>query len=192
MATKRKESQEPNKTPLSQTRRSVLKKMLVGTGVASGAAALPEKWTKPFIEAVILPTHAQTSAGNALSINNFVIANPGPKQSGAAVQRFVINSEHEFRGSFSYSDETCEVNSETTLQYNVTPDGVLNFASGATLSSIRGTTNSGDGCSGTITFPFTINADPCSNPTLGINIGVNGRTSNWDYDTIPLPCNETR
>lgn len=61
MAIKHEESQQPDSTPLSQTRRSALKKMLVGTGVAAGAAALPSKWTKPIVDKVLVPAHAQTS-----------------------------------------------------------------------------------------------------------------------------------
>ena len=49
MVIKHEESQQPDSKPLSETRRSALKKMLVGTGVAAGTAALPDKWTKPII-----------------------------------------------------------------------------------------------------------------------------------------------
>lgn len=61
MASKNEESPQPNNTPLSQTRRSALKKMLVGTGVAAGTVALPSEWTKPLVDRVLVPTHAQTS-----------------------------------------------------------------------------------------------------------------------------------
>ena len=61
MAIKHEESQQPNNPPLSQTRRSALKQMLVGTGVAAGAAVLPDKWSKPMVDKVLVPAHAQTS-----------------------------------------------------------------------------------------------------------------------------------
>ena len=54
-------SQRPINPPLSQTRRSALKKMLVGAGMAAGAAALPDKWAKPVADKVLVPAHAQTS-----------------------------------------------------------------------------------------------------------------------------------
>ncbi len=60
MTTKYEES-KPTNTDLSQTRRSALKKMLVGTGVVAGAAALPDKWAKPIVDKVLVPAHAQTS-----------------------------------------------------------------------------------------------------------------------------------
>lgn len=35
--------------------------MLVGTGAAAGAAVLPGKWTKPVVDKIMIPAHAQTS-----------------------------------------------------------------------------------------------------------------------------------
>lgn len=45
-------------------RRDVLKGGIVvgGTAVAS-ALSLPKKWTRPLVEAVVVPAHAQTSPG---------------------------------------------------------------------------------------------------------------------------------
>lgn len=43
------------------SRRKALKKMLVGAGVAAGAAGLPSKWAKPVVDKVLVPAHAQTS-----------------------------------------------------------------------------------------------------------------------------------
>ena len=42
-------------------RRSVLKRLLVGGGVAATAKMLPDQWHKPVVESVILPAHAGTS-----------------------------------------------------------------------------------------------------------------------------------
>jgi hypothetical protein len=42
-------------------RRQVLKKILLGTGLAAGSAILPDKWAKPVVDVIIAPAHAQTS-----------------------------------------------------------------------------------------------------------------------------------
>ncbi len=42
-------------------RRSVIKKMAVGTAALAGINALPEKWTSPLVEFGTLPAHATTS-----------------------------------------------------------------------------------------------------------------------------------
>jgi len=49
-------SQQPD-----EGRREVLRKILIGGGIAAGAAMLPDKWTKPVVDSIIAPAHAQTS-----------------------------------------------------------------------------------------------------------------------------------
>ncbi|MGI9536634.1 MAG: hypothetical protein ACR2PB_06175, partial [Desulfocapsaceae bacterium] len=43
------------------TRRSLVKKMAMGTAALTGCSALPEKWITPFAEFGTLPAHATTS-----------------------------------------------------------------------------------------------------------------------------------
>lgn len=45
----------------SDERRRVLKKILAGGGIAAGAAMLPERWTRPVVDAIVAPAHAQGS-----------------------------------------------------------------------------------------------------------------------------------
>lgn len=45
----------------SSDRRAALKKLLIGAGVMTGAHVLPEEWTKPVINSIVVPVHAQTS-----------------------------------------------------------------------------------------------------------------------------------
>ncbi|MFH1152184.1 MAG: hypothetical protein V1793_00055 [Pseudomonadota bacterium] len=59
---------ESNETPNSgkdqnqlESRRKVLRKLLIGGGVVAGAGLLPDKWTKPVVDFVVVPAHAQTS-----------------------------------------------------------------------------------------------------------------------------------
>jgi hypothetical protein len=47
--------------PDNQARRKTIKKLVIGAGALAGYSMLPEKWTKPVIEQIILPAHAQTS-----------------------------------------------------------------------------------------------------------------------------------
>ena len=54
-----------NQTPIagqasSEERRRAVKNILAGSGVVAGAAATSQ-WSKPIIDAVMLPAHAQTS-----------------------------------------------------------------------------------------------------------------------------------
>lgn len=54
-------SSEPSRES-GNARRSVLKTLLVGGGIVTTSRGLPEAWTRPVVDAVMLPAHAQTSA----------------------------------------------------------------------------------------------------------------------------------
>ncbi len=73
-------------------RRKALKKLLVGSGAAVAASqTLPTKWTKPVVDSVILPAHAQTTVvptTTAAPVINF----RGPVSANAIV---TINNEPE-------------------------------------------------------------------------------------------------
>ena len=43
------------------SRRKVIKTLALGGGVTTGTLLFPSEWTKPLVEAVYLPAHAQTT-----------------------------------------------------------------------------------------------------------------------------------
>lgn len=49
-------------TTQADSRRTLLKRLGTGAGVGMVAQWMPGKWTKPIVESVMLPAHAQTSA----------------------------------------------------------------------------------------------------------------------------------
>ena len=79
MSDEKKVVDNKDESTTSKDRRSVLKSVVAGSAVVTGSAALPEKWSKPLTNAVILPGHAETtdtaaSAGD-YSSDNFYIQN---------------------------------------------------------------------------------------------------------------------
>ena len=48
----------------AEDRRKLLKTVAAGGGAIIAGKTLPEKWTKPAVDAVMLPAHAQTSVGS--------------------------------------------------------------------------------------------------------------------------------
>ena len=48
---------------ISRSRRKALKTIAAGTAVA-GTMALTGKWSKPAVDTIILPAHAQATTGN--------------------------------------------------------------------------------------------------------------------------------
>ena len=45
----------------SGNRRKLLKKMVIGGATIAAGKSLPSEWTKPVVDSVVLPVHAQTS-----------------------------------------------------------------------------------------------------------------------------------
>jgi len=74
------ESNQESETRLVSSRRKALKKIAVGGTIAAGASALPPRWTKPIIDKVFVPAHAQTSPPPATT------AAPTPTQAPATTQ----------------------------------------------------------------------------------------------------------
>ncbi len=70
--------------PSVTSRRSVIRKLAVGTVALAGCSVLPAKWTTPLVEFGALPAHATTS-GEAAALygykNKVIIANTGEKMS---------------------------------------------------------------------------------------------------------------
>jgi len=52
---------QENETESVPSRREVLKKIAMGGTIAVGASSLPPQWTKPIVDKILVPAHAQTS-----------------------------------------------------------------------------------------------------------------------------------
>lgn len=52
----------------SESRRKLLKKMAIGGATIAAGRSLPSEWSKPVVDSVLLPAHAQTSAPQSLSV----------------------------------------------------------------------------------------------------------------------------
>ena len=53
----------------SESRRKLLKSIAAGSGAIVAGKSLPENWSRPVVDSVMLPAHAQTS-GPIYSVNN--------------------------------------------------------------------------------------------------------------------------
>ncbi|MCI5126472.1 MAG: hypothetical protein D3925_18840, partial [Candidatus Electrothrix sp. AR5] len=78
--------------PDNQARRKTIKKLVIGAGALAGYSMLPEKWTKPVVEQIILPAHAQTS-GITL-VNPLTLTLLSGTQSSATVSIRVSGAVH--------------------------------------------------------------------------------------------------
>jgi hypothetical protein len=73
-----------------KSRRKLLKSIAAGSGAVIAGKSLPESWSKPVVDSVILPAHAQTSqAPLGYSTNQFSVASIEP-----GLQELLIPTAH--------------------------------------------------------------------------------------------------
>jgi hypothetical protein len=53
----------------NESRRKILKSIAAGSGAVIAGKSLPDQWTKPIVDAALLPAHAQTSGCSSLVIS---------------------------------------------------------------------------------------------------------------------------
>ena len=114
----------------TEGRRQLLKAVTVGGGAVVVGASLPAAWTKPVIESVVLPAHAQASGGAALTDENFFTAVAlWFSDEGTATATYghistwdvsaVTDMKEAFYGEYSFNDDisSWDVSSVTTMSY---------------------------------------------------------------------------
>ena len=75
----KQKSEHKNSTEQSEnTRRRALKSTLLVGGIVGSSTALPSKWTRPIIDNVILPSHAQTTSPDAANLGADQQPDPAP------------------------------------------------------------------------------------------------------------------
>ena len=163
-----------NEETQALSRRELLK-VLTAAGSAIGAAAfLPAKWSKPLVEAGVLPAHAQGTMIPELTISNLsVFPLPG---ADAPNQPYGAN--------FHFNDSLCQVDDSAKLYVSASPCGAT-FYNGQTIASAGGAINGTGGCDGVVGFPF--DALNCINSALFVQLGVGSRLSNTITGPIPPP-----
>ncbi len=65
-----------SKEKTTDSRRKLLKSLAVGSGAVVAGKSLPESWSKPVINSVVLPAHAETTDGSGSSGGDQTTAAP--------------------------------------------------------------------------------------------------------------------
>lgn len=76
-------------------RRKLVKGIAAGGGIVTGARFMPGEWSKPVVESVVLPAHAQATPGDEPTVQAFtgtvaVVTVGGLTGIGSAIMDFVI------------------------------------------------------------------------------------------------------
>ncbi len=60
-----KKPEESKNAKVQPEKRKTVRRLLTGGGIVTGAGAVGGRWTKPLVDSVLLPAHAQTSPAPA-------------------------------------------------------------------------------------------------------------------------------
>jgi hypothetical protein len=159
--------EEPTKQTLN--RREMLKVLVAASGAMGAVAFLPAKWSKPVIEAGVIPAHAQSSQ-YPLTISGltaFVDVEPPPDITGY--------------GRFSWDDPLGAVSCGD--QINATIQGCAQ----SVLVQCEGVGKNIDGLSGYLEFSFDTDCELNGGETMCVTLKQDGRTSNQTCGPISVP-----
>lgn len=85
-----------------EERRRLLKTLLAGGAAATAATALPDSWTKPLVDSVSVPVHAQSSAPSFIQTISIAYTITGPEGFSSSVTPANTPRTHLFDSNFLY------------------------------------------------------------------------------------------
>lgn len=171
-------------------RRRLLKSILVASGAATTASALPEAWVRPVVDSVMLPVHAQTSlidgrfGGSGVAGALITVAAPvfdvlvprayaGGIDSSSRLDVCATVSNNNVTDLVVRFNQSAEMTLFTALVVPVEVPGIVDLNVG-----------SGTVTSGTIQFD-----GPGSNGLAGqVTLGDGGSTFAYPFDIAPGTC----
>ena len=146
----------------STKRRKVLKNAVVASGAVIAAKTVPSNWSKPVVDAVLLPAHAQTSAGT-MEVN-WVIGDDAPGGSAG-----IMNGTELVGSDFLYDDGT-----SMSFQALLTPPAAVDVSADIQISGTN---------FGAIDTPIsTVTASADSGL---VNLGSDYSSTNSDWGDSP-------
>jgi len=146
-------------------RRRLLMTLATAGGAAAALKVLPKQWTKPVVDMVELPVHAQGS-NRELFIEGLLVLDNTPKTPAPPP----------WRANFEYQDPLAEVSDSASLYAWITScgEGIFN---GNTLTA-AGATRVGTPSMGNISVSFGLFQCSYLNQMLHLKLGVGTRNSN--------------
>jgi hypothetical protein len=162
---------------LGAGRRRLLTTLVAAGGAVTALKVLPREWTKPVVETIELPVHAQGSVDMILLSNLRFIGVPVLSPPGKQVLA-------DLGAAFDYEDPAGGVTDSASLYATISPCGEVIF-NGNPISSIPGAFRSGTSSVGNVSFPFTYNCT-VANATFHVSMSMGIRNSNQLMAVLPI------
>jgi hypothetical protein len=106
-----------------ESRRKLLKSIAAGSGAIVAGKSLPESWSRPVVDSVVLPAHAQTS-GCTITM---VVLDPAGAPVPSGTQIYNAGEEYTFTGTVIPAE--AGAGGQVTLSWSA-PDGSAGQATG--------------------------------------------------------------
>ncbi len=164
--------EEPTKQALN--RREMLKALVAASGAIGVAAFLPAKWSKPAIEAGVIPAHAQSSQ-IPLTISNLEV--DVPAQTPPDITGY---------GSFDWDDPLGEVSCGDQISATIVG------CAGSVTATCSGVGNNVGGLSGYLEFSFDTECLIEGGETMCVTLKQGSRTSNQTCGPIMVEAKPSR
>ncbi|GMR06977.1 MAG: hypothetical protein BMS9Abin25_1623 [Gammaproteobacteria bacterium] len=161
-----------------ESRRKLLKSIAAGSGAVIAGKNLPESWSRPVVDSIMLPVHAQTSmqqifAGAA--VQRAAVDGDDQNMMAQAMDYLLPKAEAGGGGGGRFGWYICAMVTGGTVDLTIAG---LNWCSGTIASMIRRGNVPMDG---TLTVIQAIDVNNCWSPTTGqkmATVGINPANSN--------------
>lgn len=154
----------------SESRRKLLKSLAVGSGAVVAGKALPESWSRPVVDSMVLPAHAQTSVCNA--VDDVYDNDPGGEGFSVPAPGVLGNDSGPAPLAVASNTAPVSVQGGSVTSFNLNSDGSFDY-----IVDLPDTI---------FTFTYTTNCGATATVTVNHDIGFGASDRNIKSNFAPV------